>query len=42
MFDGTGHEYESTVVIQAVGKKEPPNSGRKGSVRRKSSSSIEN
>jgi hypothetical protein len=38
MFDGTGHEYESKVVIQAVGKNTNGN-GRKGSVGRKSSSS---
>jgi len=38
MFDGTGHEYESTVVIQAVGKN-TNGSGRKASIGRKSSSS---
>jgi hypothetical protein len=38
MFDGTGHEYESTVVIEAIGKNTSGN-GRKASVGRKSSSS---
>ena len=38
MFDGTGHEYESTVVIEAVGNN-TNGSGRKGSPGRKSSSS---
>jgi hypothetical protein len=38
MFDGTGHGYESTVVIEAVGKS-TNGSGRKGSLGRKSSSS---
>jgi hypothetical protein len=37
MFDGTGHEYESTVVIEAIGNTN--GSGRKTSVGRKSSSS---
>jgi hypothetical protein len=38
MFDGKGHEYESTVVIEAIGKN-TNGSGRKASVGRKSSSS---